>query len=219
METSLGETRPSTSSSARRATCRERIARFVPAAARILVTQPSPYVLFEPRTILTNNTFGGGRVLLRPHDRGIERHRPIDPASSVSLGLDHSQQYVPGPVGSETMMRLSPRLPRAEPLRKIMPRAAPCGNRPSRCWRSAGGLSCRRRGATPPSRHRADSSSTTALRSRPTARIRRCDPGERQRDRATHGHYRGRRARGARRACPCACTPGSTRGSTCWTVS
>ena len=34
------------------------IARFVLAAARILVTRPSPSVLFEPRTILPNNTFG-----------------------------------------------------------------------------------------------------------------------------------------------------------------
>jgi hypothetical protein len=98
------------------------IARFVPAAARILVIQPSPYVLFEPRTFLPNNTFGGGRVLMRPHDRGIDRHRPIDPASSVGLGLDHSQQHVPGPVGSETMMPLPHRLPRAEPLGKITPR-------------------------------------------------------------------------------------------------
>jgi hypothetical protein len=32
------------------------IARFVPAVARILVIQPSPYVLFEARTILPNNT-------------------------------------------------------------------------------------------------------------------------------------------------------------------
>jgi hypothetical protein len=97
------------------------IARFVP-AARILVIRPSPYVLFEPRTILPNNTFGGGRVLMRPHDRGIDRHRPIDPASSIGLGLDHSQQHVPGPVGSETMMPLPHRLPRAEPLGKITPR-------------------------------------------------------------------------------------------------
>jgi hypothetical protein len=98
------------------------IARFGPAAARILVIQPSPYVRFEPRTILPNNTFGGGRVLLRPHDRGIDRHRPIDPASGVGLGLDHSQQHVPGPVGSETMMPLPHRLPRAKPLEEITPR-------------------------------------------------------------------------------------------------
>jgi hypothetical protein len=98
------------------------IARFVPAAARILVIQPSHYVLFEPRTILPNNTFGDGRVLMRPHDRGIDRHRPIDPASSVGLGLDHSQQHAPGPVGSETMMPLPHLLPRAESLGKITPR-------------------------------------------------------------------------------------------------
>jgi hypothetical protein len=48
------------------------IARFVPAAARILVIQPSPYVLFAPRTILPNNRFGDGQVLMRPHDRIIE---------------------------------------------------------------------------------------------------------------------------------------------------
>ena len=101
------------------------IARFVPAAARFLVIQPSPYVLFEPRTILPNNTFGGGRVLMRPHDRGIDRRRPIDPASSVGLGLDHSQQHVPGPIGSETMMPPPHRLPRAESLGKITPRP-PC---------------------------------------------------------------------------------------------
>lgn len=82
------------------------IARFVHAAARILVVQPSPYVLFEPRTILPNNTFGGGRVLMRQHDRRIDRHRPIDPGSNVGLGLDHSLQHFPGPVGSETMMLL-----------------------------------------------------------------------------------------------------------------
>jgi len=113
------------------------IARFVSAAARILVTRPSPSVLFAPRTILPNNTFGCGRVLMRPHDRGIDRHRPIDPASSVGLGLDHSQQHVPGPVGSETTMPLPHRLPRTEPLGKIT-HATPARQRktiPSTTWR------------------------------------------------------------------------------------
>jgi hypothetical protein len=81
------------------------IARFVP-AARIFAIRPSPYVQFQPRTILPNNTFGGGRVLMRPHDRGIDRHRPIDPAGSVDLGLDHSQQHVPGLTGPREPIRL-----------------------------------------------------------------------------------------------------------------
>jgi hypothetical protein len=51
---------------------------------------------------------------MRRHDRGIDRHRPIDPASSVGLGLDRWQQHVPGPVRSETLMPLPHRLPRAE---------------------------------------------------------------------------------------------------------
>ena len=33
-----------------------------------------------------------------------------------------NDKHVPGPVGSETMMPLPPRLPRAEPLGKITPR-------------------------------------------------------------------------------------------------
>jgi hypothetical protein len=93
------------------------IVRFVPAAARILVIRPSHCVLVEPCPILPNNTFGSGRVLMRPHDRGIDRHRPIEPASSVGLGLDHSQQLVPGPVGSETIDRCRAVRPPSTPAR------------------------------------------------------------------------------------------------------
>src|SRR5437879_1711557 len=54
------------------------IARFVPAAARILVIQRSPYVLFAPRTILPNT----GRTAREDHatpprcDNGKRSPRP-----------------------------------------------------------------------------------------------------------------------------------------------
>jgi len=60
-------------------------------------------VLLQPRTILPNNTFGGGQVVMRLLDRVIDQHPPIDPASSVYLGLDQSHRHVKGrPVGTDT---------------------------------------------------------------------------------------------------------------------
>ncbi len=54
-----------------------------------------------------------------PHERWAEFAKRLHDTEHAG---DHSQQHVPGPVGSETMMSLPHRLPRAEPLGKITPR-------------------------------------------------------------------------------------------------
>ncbi|MEA2566864.1 MAG: hypothetical protein QOD49_2041 [Actinomycetota bacterium] len=36
-----------------------------------------------------------GRMLVRPHDRGVDRHVPIHPTGRVGLSLNHAQQLVP----------------------------------------------------------------------------------------------------------------------------
>src|SRR3972149_2578457 len=56
-------------------------------------------------------------MLVRPHDRGVDRHVPIHPTGRVGLSLNHAQQLVPPAIGREAMMPLPHRLPR--------PRTAP----------------------------------------------------------------------------------------------
>jgi len=98
------------------------IARFVPAAARILVIRHRPCVLDEHGAILPGTALGRSRMLVRPHDRGVDRHVPIHPTGRVGLSLNHAQQLVPRAIGREAMMSLPHRLPRPEPPRKITPR-------------------------------------------------------------------------------------------------
>jgi len=52
------------------------IARFVPAAARILGIRHRPCVLDEHGAILPGTALGRSRMLVRPHDRGVDRHVP-----------------------------------------------------------------------------------------------------------------------------------------------
>jgi hypothetical protein len=62
------------------------------------------------------------RMLVRPHDRGVDRHVQVHPTGGVGLSLDHAHQLVPRAIGREAMMPLPHRLPRPEPPRKITPR-------------------------------------------------------------------------------------------------
>jgi len=66
------------------------IARFVPAAARILVIRHRPCVLDEHGAILPGTALGRSRMLVRPHDRGVDRHVPIHPTGRVGLSLNHA---------------------------------------------------------------------------------------------------------------------------------
>ena len=85
---------------------------------RFLSFDPAPCALRRFRGDLP---LGGGRVLMRPGDRGVDADVPVDLASGISLGRHSDQQPVPPAVRGESMMPLPHCLPWPEPLGQITP--------------------------------------------------------------------------------------------------
>jgi len=64
-----------------------------------------------------------GRVLVRPDDRRIRRHRPRPPLRLIAPGPQRIQDHLPRPVPGPAAMPVVHRLPVPEPLRQVPPRA------------------------------------------------------------------------------------------------
>jgi len=90
------------------------IARFVPAAARILVIRHRPCVLDEHGASSRALRLAVAECwCARTIEESTDTFQSTRPAASASL--NHAQQLVPRAIGREAMMPLAHRLPRPEP--------------------------------------------------------------------------------------------------------